>query len=239
MNVFVVHNHLLKPIKLEFVGEKGVVTLLEILASGKSDIISHKNIKRYFNKGYVLSIKIICDGNIIPFSSVLINEKVTNLHVGMVTSKWVGAESDYNTSSPGLNAVQGLPWVRIHNLTDTLISLNENISIPPDNILFYKGEDHFGVRLGTVFRNYDGIFPNFIFSVPATDIYYGVTTDTNQDEFMGFQFNKKFKNSPIEPHYLLEEGWMGGPAVGNIKPGYLPVSGPKIDKRDRWGNILH
>jgi len=160
---------------------------------------------------------------------------IKNLHVGMITSRWVGADGDYNIGSPGLNAVQGLPWIKIHNMTDRPLALNENINISPGGTLRYTGRDHFGVRLGTVFKDPDGIFPEFIFTVPATDVYYGVVSDIQQPLFGGFQLTAEFDDNPDEPQWLLEGGFMGGPAFGNVPYGYLPIEGPEVPPQDRWG----
>ena len=160
---------------------------------------------------------------------------IKNLHVGMITSRWVGADSDFNIGKPGLNAVQGLPWIKIHNMTSRPIALNNNINISPGGTLRYSGRDNFGVRLGTVFKDQDGVFPDYIFTVPATDVYYGVVSDIQQPLFGGFQLTPEFNDDPDEPQYLLESGWMGGPAWGHIPYGLLPIEGPGVTPQDRWG----
>ena len=73
--------------------------------------------------------------------------------------------------------------------TDNTIRLNENMNISSNGTLRYSGRDAFGVRLGTVFEDQDHIFPDFIFTVPATDIYYGVTSDIEQPLFGGSQLS--------------------------------------------------
>jgi len=157
------------------------------------------------------------------------------LHVGMITSKWVGSDSDYTIGQPGLNAVQGLPWIKMHNMTDMPIALNNNINISANGTLRYSGRDAFGVRLGTIFKDQDGIFQDFIFTVPATDVYYGVTSDIQQPLFGGFQLSPLFDDDPDEPQYLLQEKWMGGPAYPKIPYGFLPIEGPQdLPYRDRW-----
>ena len=162
---------------------------------------------------------------------------IKRLYVGMITSKWVGSDyADYQV--PGANAVQGMPWIKMHNFTDQTVSLNNNIDISPGGVLRYSGRDHFGVRLGTVFEDQNGIYPTFIFSTPATDVYYGVTSDLQQALFGGFQLTENFVDSDDEPMFLLENGWMGGPAEGNIPTGYIPSFGPLIDPVDRWGRDI-
>lgn len=159
------------------------------------------------------------------------------LHVGMVTSRWVGADADYNIGKPG-NAVQGLPWIKIHNRTQYPLSINNNINISPGGTLRYTGRDHRGVRLGTVFEDQDRIFKNFIFTIPATDIYYGVVSDIQQPLFGGWQMTPEFNDDPNEPQYLLEEGFMGGPGYPRMPYGLVPREGPEVPPQDRWGRPI-
>ena len=153
----------------------------------------------------------------------------------MVTSRWVGADADYNIGKPGLNAVQGLPWIKIHNRTQYPLSINNNINISPGGVLRYTGRDHFGVRLGTLFQDQDKIFKDFIFTIPATDVYYGVVSDIQQPLFGGWQMTPEFDDDPNEPQYLLEEGFMGGPAYPTMPYGLLYSEGPEVPPQDRWG----
>ena len=133
------------------------------------------------------------------------------LHLGMVTTRWIGSNTDYTIGKQGGNAVQGVPWLRMHNETSTPLYINENIKISPGGTLRYTGRDHFGVRLGTVFTSL--LFGEFVFSVPATDIYFGVTSDVEQPIFGGFQFSIDLQHTPDRSYYMLEPGYMGGPPV--------------------------
>lgn len=160
-------------------------------------------------------------------------ETIKMLHVGMVTSKWVGSDGD-SSISPG-NAIQGLPWIKIHNMTDYPLSINNNINISPRGTLRYSGRDNFGVRLGTVFKDQNSIFDDFIFTTPATDIYYGVVSDIQQALFGGFQLTEKFIDSTYEPQNLLEGGWQGGAAYPRIPYGFIPTEGKPVPPQNRWG----
>jgi len=197
-------------------------------------------VDRYLRGGNKIEILVNQNGEDVHISNYELNydrnETIKSLHVGQMTSRWVGATQD-STSIPGLNAVQGRPWVKIHNRTDREILLNKGgIKIPPDGFVRFKGRDHFGVRLGTIFKDVEGIYPDFNFDVPATDIYYGVTSDLQQPFFGGWQIDAWFNDVPEKPQYLLENGWMGGPAKGHIKPGYIPRYGMKqFPDLDRWG----
>lgn len=163
---------------------------------------------------------------------------VKRLFIGGVTSRFVGSTFNYPESLKGNGNILGIPFVNIHNLTDRTLSLNYNIRIPPNSTLKYLGRNHFGVRLGTVFSDNDGLYSDYIFKVPATDIYYGVVSDIEQASFGGYQLYKEFIHSNREPQFLLQEGWIGGPAKGLIEFGYIPKEGPNTIPMDRWGDVI-
>jgi hypothetical protein len=248
-NDFYVYNYLLKPIRIEAVAKDGDKTvILEDRIPGKSKRgFRMATIEKYFTQNHSIRVFVHTksdDGSDLlqPFGEYRFNTPedttIKALHVGMITSRWVGANSDYNIGKPGLNAVQGLPWIKIWNNTDFVLKLNNNINISPGGVLRYTGRDHFGVRLGTVFKDVDGVFPDFIWTIPATDVYYGITSDLQQSLFGGFQLTPVFHDDDMEPQYLLEEGWMYGEANGNIPFGYIPLEGPPVAPQDRWGRKI-
>jgi hypothetical protein len=161
------------------------------------------------------------------------------LHIGMVSSKTVGSHVSEDVT-PGANAVQGRSRVYIHNLTPNTLRLNDNIVIPPNNTLIYFGKHLLGVALGTVFKDQNGIFNDFIYTIPATDIIYGINSDVEFPSYSGFCLDEKgLTDIPHEPNYLLEEGFMGGPVFSHIDPLFIPTEGPMLEKMvDRWGRVL-
>lgn len=164
------------------------------------------------------------------------DETIKALHVGMIASKKVGANWDDHLVT-GYNAVQGRPWVKVHNMTKLPINLIQG-TISPHGILRYSGRDHKGVRLGTNFEDRDGIYRDFKYTIPATDIYYGIVSDLVQPSFGGWQLDQEYDYEPDEPMYLLQMGWQGGPAKNNINPRYIPRNGPPVPLKDRWGNLI-
>lgn len=249
-NDFQIYNYLNKSICIDILQKHGKVDayekplrLVENIRPRKSQGLKIDAVEKYFESGNRFRVYTFDE------RSPGLNEEfyadyeidtpegttIKDLHIGMITSRWVGANDDFNIGKPGLNAVQGLPWIKIHNYTDRVLVLNNNINISPKGTLQYTGRDHFGVRLGTVFSDQDGIFPDYIFTIPATDVYYGVVSDIQQPLFGGFQLDENFNDDPDEPHHLLENGWMGGPAWGNIPYGFLPTEGPYVPQQDRWG----
>ena len=214
------------------------IVLATIKPLSKKGLIM-KDVEDHFTHGSKFGVYILDESGEHLFSEYKLNvpkeTTIKMLNVGMVTSKWVGTQND-SSISPGM-AVQGLQWIKIHNMTDYLLRLNNNIIIPPGETDRYLGRDHFGVRLGTVFKDQDGVFPDFIFSVPATDIYYGIVSDLKQPLFGEFQATSTFIDDDYEPQFLLENGWMGGPSFPRISYDYIPREGPPVPPLNRWGQV--
>lgn len=236
---FFIYNYLISPIQISVMSQ-GKEEVLENKIPGNSKRgFKLKTIKKYFVPHNEIIVYIHTSLGLKRFGKyVFMTPKDTvikALHVGMITSRWVGADADYNIAKPGLNAVQGLPWIKIWNTTDLTLSLNNNIDISPGGLMRYPGRDHFGVRLGTVFKDQNNIFPDFIFTIPATDVYYGIVSDLQQPLFGGFQLTPFFHHDEEEPQYLLENGWFYGKAEGKIPYGYIPKNGPPTPPTNRWG----
>lgn len=246
-DVFPIYNYLNKTIRLKAIwtnGDQSHEYLLAVIPPRSVKTFPLNEIQAYLTSGTKIDIYTFDRSKPgIPeryYSSYNMNvpedTTIKMLHVGMITSRWVGADGDFNIGKPGMTAVQGMPWIKIHNYTNYPLAINENINISPGGILRYAGRDFYGVRLGTVFKDQDGIFPDYIFTIPATDVYYGVVSDIQQPLFGGFQLTPEFNEDPNEPQWLLEEGWMGGGETNpQIPYGYLPIEGPDVPPLDRWG----
>lgn len=242
---FRVYNHLLKPIRVE--GKAPLKTdFVNIGTVQPGDSISFNTIitERYFRKDGVVRFSIEePDGSLSTYSAREYTNPPHSLpedeHIGMITSRFSGASNDFNIGRPA-NAQQGMPYVYIHNLTAKPIHL-QNLIVLPHSKTMYKGRDHFGVRLGTIFSTTNGDYPDFIYTRPATDIYYGVISGIPQPKFGGWQLaDEYFSDRDIHPHFLLEEGWMGGPAPPGIDSNVIPKensfgTAPDGKERDRWG----
>lgn len=242
---FTFSNHLEKPIRLKIshVSVPKIKEIKSVLAKG-IHAVNLKSIAKYIKNG--TQIDVYTYDNTKPgdvfYGSYQLNlpegTTLKNLNIGMMTSRWVGADGDYTIGAPGMAAVQGMPWIKIHNFSGRYLALNNNINISPGGFLRYTGRDHFGVRLGTVFKDQDGIYPDFVLSRPATDVYYGVSSDIQQPLYGGFQLTHHFEDDPREPQNLLNEGMMGGPAWGKIPYGFLPINGPDVPPQNRWGERI-
>ncbi len=248
-NDFHIHNYLKVPIHIKVeLPNKELLTLIDKIQPSSKRGVKISTVLKYLRKDTIIKVYVHQEGNgkygIIPLSNhsldVPEDGTIKRLHIGMVTSRWIGSDHDQRYI-PGLNAVQGRPWIKIHNLTDKILTLNENIRISPGGTLRYAGRDHFGVRIGTIFSDSDGIFPDFNFKIPATDVYYGVTSDIQQSLFGGYQLETDLIHENNEPHHLLENGWYGGPDRPQIEYGYLPKEGPesKVNANlNRWGEVM-
>lgn len=111
-----------------------------------------------------------------------------DLYLGDVTTQLY--EPKYNDVKTLGTVVQGLPWIDIHNLTNFTLNLNGNICIKPNQVYTYLGRDHYGVAMGTIFKDLDGFYKNFQILQPITDIYYGVTSNKKEQEYQGFVLNR-------------------------------------------------
>ena len=130
----------------------------------------------------------------------------SDIHIGGITSRWTEIDG---TFPGGVNTSQGVPWVRIHNMTAQQLRLNDTLFVEPFGALQYTGEKISGIRLGTIFRDNNGLFPNFVYSKPCTDIYYGTQTEKQVEEWGGLQrtLDGFDPNEKGEPVHLLEDGY--------------------------------
>jgi len=242
---FYIYNYLNKPVRIDLVSPKSKIPVpfIEAIPARQRRGLKMSTVIKHFRDGASFRIYILNvpgESQPVHFSDYSLDlpqgATIRALHVGMVTSRWVGATQDYKFI-PALNAVQGRPWIKIHNRTALNLHINEGIDISPYGILRYSGRDHFGVRIGTIFTDQQGIFPPWKFTTPATDVYWGVVSDLQQPLFGGWQIDSEFDDEADNPQWLLENGWYGGPAHGNISPGFIPKDGPPTAPLDRWGQL--
>jgi hypothetical protein len=115
-------------------------------------------------------------------------DRIKNLHIGMVTTRFIGKTTDgLRMSTLADNAIQGHAWLMIHNLTELPLRLNDDIFVEPHSTFRYLGYLHQGVTLGTIFKDQDGVYPDFQYLNPHSDLYYGVVSDLRQPLYGPFQ----------------------------------------------------
>lgn len=187
-------------------------TLIRVPAKGSKELSMPEAIKHFrkgshikiYTKGSDQTEKLYCQ----QVFDVKEDQMVKALHVGMVTTRIIGGKRQNSGLITSSNAVQGMPFVDIHNLTSQKICLGDtrfSIEIPPNGYYRFKGCDHFGVRLGTIFKDNDNVYSDFQLNRTVTDIYYGVVSDIQQPIYGGWQM--EFDTNPVEASYLFADGW--------------------------------
>lgn len=245
-NDFIITNHLLQAIRVESLNINNLndsKILIDRVEPKSKHGISHKKVLELIRQNRKLRVYLLKDDGECLYADYDLDlcpdKTIKALHIGMITSRYVGAGHDDNWK-PAANAVQGRPFVKLHNMTYSPILLNEHIIIPALGVIKYHGRDAFGVRVGTIFEDSNRNHQTFKMKRPATDIYFGVTSDLIQPLFGGWQIDSEFDDEADEPYYLLEAGWMGGPANGSIIPGFVPKEGlmaSSFDNVDEWGEL--
>jgi hypothetical protein len=148
----------------------------------------------------------------IPYTTLDVMKDINDLHIGMVTMKYdMGAQPNQHAQT-GL--VQGMTFVRIHNLTDQVLCLNYNITVNPHEHIYYRGENAQGVGLGLLLKDNNHFYPDVMLEMPATDIYYGVSSEIEQPMHGGIIY----KGDVSWNHIWDEPDWA---SIEWIKMGYL------------------
>lgn len=161
--------------------------------------LSNEEVKEYMRGGNIIKIYITSKmGERKHFSDYIIDtdnslgERIRGLHIGMITTRFIGSTDSLRMSTVSGNAVGGNAYVNIHNMSKIPLSLNGGdssqdpttsqggILIPPETQQRYKGYLHQGVTLGTIFSDDDNLYPDFQYLEPHSDIYYGVVSDIEQ-----------------------------------------------------------
>lgn len=169
------------------------ISLVKGVAPNATGGITKDKIERHLKPGNVLRIYITgSDGVTHHYADNVIDtscyERIKNLHIGMVTTRFIGKSTDgLRMSTLADNAIQGHSWLMIHNLTELPLRLNDDITVAPHGTERYLGYLHQGVTLGTIFKDQDGLYPDFQYLNPHSDLYYGVVSDLRQPLYGPFQ----------------------------------------------------
>ena len=137
------------------------------------------------------------------------NERIKALHVGMITSRFIGDGYITRDVTHFANAAGGLPLVKFHNLTEQPISLNGGkIHIAPHSVVNYMNHSNKndGVPLGMWFNDDDGVYPTFQYLQPQSDIYYVGASDLQQPLQGSWQPEFSFVNDPNSTMWPMQLG---------------------------------
>lgn len=156
-----------KPLKTEGVSKENVIKHLTPGTLLRFYVIDPKGVKRHYTD-YVVNTRD--------------NERIKNLHVGMVTTRFMANTTDsLHMTTTAANAGQGSAWLVIHNTTNLPLSLNNGeIKVDPHSTFRYLGYLNQGVTLGTYFKDDTALYPDYQLLKPFTDLYYGIVSDLQQ-----------------------------------------------------------
>lgn len=153
----------------------------------KTEGITRDKVEKYLKPGTLLRFYVINNkGDKQHYSDYIVNtrdnERIKNLHIGMITTRFSTSGSDsLHLTTTSANAGQGSAWLVIHNTTNLPLVLNDGeIQVDPHSTFRYLGYLNQGVTLGTYFRDSTGLYPEYQLLQPYTDLYYGIISDLQQ-----------------------------------------------------------
>jgi len=164
---------------------KSSTLVKEIKPKSKANVKAGDVIK-YFKPGNVLRFYVFSPEQPEPvhYTDYVIDtrntERIKALHIGMITTRFLGSTDTFRMTVPAANAGEGQPWLKIHNLTNIPLHLNGHIEIKPHDVFRYQGYLNMGVPLGTWLRDDEKLYPTFQYLQPHSDLYYGVVSDLQQ-----------------------------------------------------------
>lgn len=190
---FKIYNYLKRPISLdilegnsagEIVSQTPVMSIHKI-DTQKSGGMSQTDVIKYLKPGNMLKFWVwTTPKDKIHYTDYIIdtysNERIKALHVGMITTRFLGSTDTFRLTVTNANAGQGQPWLKIHNLTYLPLNLNHHIAIEPHQVNRYQGYLHMGVPLGTYLKDDQSLYPDYQYLKPYSDIFYGVVSDIQQ-----------------------------------------------------------
>ncbi len=186
---FLVFNYFPKnALKMEAVMPNGHSTvLIKRIEPLKTKSLTRSQVRKYLTPGSIFRFKITgSSGEDITISDYIVNNdtvrKLKNLHVGMITTRYIFNTSDgLELATTSANAGGGNAWLVIHNLTSVPLSFNNGeVKVAPHSTTRYLGYLNQGVTLGTYFKDDAGIYPDFQYLWPHNSLYYGVVSDLQQ-----------------------------------------------------------
>lgn len=160
--------------------------LLKAIQPLKTEGLNKEQVSKYLKPGNILKFSILNpDGTSQHYSDYVVNtrdnERIKNLHIGMITTRFMNDTDSLRMSTTAGNAVSGSAWLIIHNTTAIPLILNNGeIRVEPHSTLRYLGYLNQGVTLGTYFKDSTGLYPDFQYLKPYTDLYYGIISDLQQ-----------------------------------------------------------
>lgn len=165
------------------------LALVKSVGPAKASGVSKEKADKYLKPGNILRFNIVKDGSSVHYSDYVVNtqkgERIKNLHVGMTTTRFITDTMDsLHLTTSAANSLGGSAWLIIHNTTNIPLELNKGeIKVDPHSTFRYLGYLNQGVTLGTYFKDDSGVYPDFQYLQPHTDLYYGIVSDLQQPLF--------------------------------------------------------
>jgi len=206
---FTIHNHLNENIILK------INKLSKPIQSKSAATLTPRQVNEFLKNGNIIEVYL---SNGLKYSDYVIdmpydNVRIKELHIGMVTDRSIGSTDVFRSTVTNANAVRGLAFVNIHNLSALPLNLQVGsitYSIKPYETYIYKGYLHMGVALGTIFKDLSPIrlYDDYVYLKPYSDIYYGLTSDENQPAMGegGMQYSFYDKVQKGQTLWPFEEG---------------------------------
>lgn len=172
--------------------------ITKVLAGGVSPLktkgIIKEDVVNHIAPGNILRVHTISpEGETSHFSDLVVDhdghERIKNLHVGMVTTRFLGSTDSLRMTTSAGNANQGSAWIKIHNLSLLPLRLNDDIVVQPQSRERYQGYLNQGVTLGMIFKDQDQLYPDFQYLQPHSDLYYGIVSDLKQPTYGPWQLD--------------------------------------------------
>lgn len=186
--------------------QRPVVTtrLADLVLPKKTAGLTKQQVRDHLKGGNIIKIYVVSpSGERRHFTDYTINldpdsgERIKALHVGMITTRFIGSTDGLRATTTSGNAISGNATLKIHNLSYIPLRLNGDaidretgtdidpssgggIMIRPHSTERYLGYLHQGVTLGTIFSDDDGLYPDFQYLEPHSDLYYGIVSDLRQ-----------------------------------------------------------
>lgn len=175
---FGIYNYLNVPVTVKV----GATTLVAALGPNERYGLPKEQVIKYLTPTSIIEITLVTGRK---YAEIVIDterhERIKNLHIGMITSRFIGKTTDsLRMSTIAGNAVGGNAWLKIHNLTDIPLELNDDVVVAPHSEVKYLGYRNQGVTLGTYFKDPNGMYPEYQYLIPQSDLYYGVVSDLKQ-----------------------------------------------------------
>lgn len=195
---FRIYNYLVgSSVQVVIENKSGIVVYSSDIIEARGERgVSEEEKKIGFKGGNLLKIYTIVNGNKILYSEIYIDTKerefIKSLNIGMVSTRFAGSTDSFRYSVTASAAVNGQPWIKIHNLTQQELRLNGHILVPPNSIVRYEGYLNRGIPLGTYFIDDKGVYSKFQYLQPHSDLYYGIVSDLKQSLYGPCQYGDEF-----------------------------------------------